>query len=128
MVPLALDQRQHVAFGVLSIRLRVYGTLYNTGCIYVAANGDGFTAAYGFAPDLVAGTGGSDSNGDDQLALYNAEGVIVDFFGVIGEDGTDTCHEFEDGYAIRNTTAPDGENWNGANWTVYSDGSAHGAV
>lgn len=106
------------------VDLGVYGTLYNTGCLYVAANGDGFTAAYGFAPDIVAGTGGSaDSNGDDQLALYNAEGVIVDFFGVIGEDGTDTCHEFEDGYAIRNTTAPDGEFWNGANWTVYSDAS-----
>ena len=87
--------------------LGVYGTLYDTGCIYVANSASGFEDAYGFAPDLVAGTGGSaDSNGDDQIALYNAEGVIVDFFGVIGEDGTNTCHEFEDGYALRTTTAP----------------------
>ena len=104
--------------------LGAYGTLYDTGCIYVANSASGFEEAYGFAPDLVAGTGGSaDSNGDDQIALYNAEGVIVDFFGVIGEDGTNTCHEFEDGYALRTTTAPDGETWNGANWTIYSDGS-----
>ena len=64
--------------------LGAYGTLYDTGCIYVANSASGFEDAYGFAPDLVAGTGGSaDSNGDDQIALYNAEGVIVDFFGVI---------------------------------------------
>ena len=36
------------------VDLGTYGTLYDTGCIYVAANGDAFTAAYGFAPDIVA--------------------------------------------------------------------------
>ena len=101
-----------------------YGTLYDGGCIYIAASAADFEAAYGFAPDLVAGTSGvAGSNGDDQIALYNAAGVIVDFFGVIGEDGSNTCHEFEDGYALRTTTAPDGEFWNGANWTIYCDGS-----
>ena len=102
-----------------------YGTLYDTGCLYVAKSASDFEGAYGFAPDLVAGNGGTaDSNGDDQIALYNAAGEIVDFFGVIGEDGSNTCHEFEDGYAIRTTTAPDGDTWNGANWTIYSDGSS----
>ncbi len=101
-----------------------YGTLYDGGCIYIAASASDFEAAYGFAPDFVAGSSGvAGSNGDDQIALYNAAGVIADFFGVIGEDGSNTCHEFEDGYALRTTTAPDGEFWNGANWTIYCDGS-----
>ena len=47
------------------------------------------------------GTGGfADSNGDDNMALLN-NGEIVDMFGVAGEDGTGTWHEFEDGRAER---------------------------
>ena len=107
------------------ISLTDLGTLNDGSCVYIANNTDGFTAAYGFAPDLTGGTGGAvDSNGDDQIALYDSSDNIVDFFGVIGEDGSNTCHEFEDGYAIRTTSAPDGATWNGANWTIYSDGSS----
>ena len=107
------------------IMLSEVGTLEDGGCIYIAAVPAGFEAAYGFAPDIDGGTGGSaDSNGDDQVALYDAGDNIIDFFGVIGEDGTNTCHEFEDGYAIRTNGAPDGATWNGANWTIYSDGSS----
>ena len=104
------------------ISLSDLGTLNDGSCFYIAASASGFEGAYGFSPDLVGGTGGAvDSNGDDQVALYDASNIIVDFFGVIGEDGSDTCHEFEDGYAMRNTSAPDGATWNGANWTIYSD-------
>ena len=112
------------------VMLSDFGTLDDGGCIYIAASATGFEAAYGFAPDIEGGTGGSvDSNGDDQVALYDAGGNIVDFFGVIGEDGSNTCHEFEDGYALRTTSAPDGATWIGANWTIYCDfSSATGCV
>ena len=107
------------------ISLTDLGDLNDGSCYYIAASASGFEGAYGFAPDLVGGTGGAvDSNGDDQVALYDANDVIVDFFGVIGEDGSNTCHEFEDGYALRTTSAPDGATWNGANWTIYSDFSS----
>jgi plastocyanin/predicted extracellular nuclease len=106
------------------IDLSETGVLNDGSCIYVAASASGFEGAYGFAPDLAGGTGGAvDSNGDDQVGLYDSGDILVDFFGVIGEDGSNTCHEFEDGYALRTTTAPDGETWNGANWTIYCDGS-----
>jgi plastocyanin len=48
------------------------------------------------------GTGGfADSNGDDNMALVGPDGSIVDVFGVPGEDGSGTWHEFEDGRAER---------------------------
>ena len=39
----------------------------------------------------------ADSNGDDNMAILDASGVIVDMFGVAGEDGSGTGHEYEDG-------------------------------
>lgn len=91
-------------------------------CVYVAKDGVAFQTAYGFAPDMEGGAGGPvDSNGDDQIVLLNSDGVVIDIFGVIGEDGTHTCHEFEDGFAIRSNGAPDGDAWNGENWTIFCD-------
>ena len=104
------------------IDLSEIGSLEDGGCFYVAASASSFEEAYGFAPDMTGGTGGAvDSNGDDQVALFDANDNIVDLYGVIGEDGTNTCHEFEDGYALRTTAAPDGDTWNGSNWTIYCD-------
>ena len=70
-------------------------------------------------------TGASGSNGDDQVELLNVAGTSVDIFGVPGEDGSNTCHEFEDGRAERKSTVTTGNNgtWNEANWNVWSDGS-----
>ena len=66
------------------ISLSDLGTLNDGSCFYIAASASGFEGAYGFSPDLVGGTGGAvDSNGDDQVALYDASNSIVDFFGVI---------------------------------------------
>jgi hypothetical protein len=80
--------------------------------------------AYGFAPVIDGGSDGpADSNGDDQIAIINGSETVIDFFGVIGEDGSNTCHEFEDGVAIRTTPGPNNGSWDEANWEVYSDGS-----
>ena len=39
----------------------------------------------------------ANSNGDDNIALVDPFGNLIDLFGVIGEDGSGTSHEFEDG-------------------------------
>lgn len=57
---------------------------------------------------------------DDQIGLlYNGE--IVDFFGVVGEDGTNTNHEFKDGRAARlpGVVAPSAV-WNRSEWEIVN--------
>ena len=61
------------------------------------------TTFEGFSCDQDIGTGGpADSNGDDNIALLDGSGATADMFGVAGEDGTGTWHEFEDGRVERN--------------------------
>ena len=75
------------------------------GGFYIICNDlDKFATTYSSSAilcDQDIGTGGfADSNGDDNMELlYNGE--VVDVFGVPGEDGTNTWHEFEDGRAER---------------------------
>ena len=54
-----------------------------------------------------------DSNGDDNIAIIDGSSDIIDLFGVSGEDGSNTCHEFEDGVALRagTNTDPNGGAW-----------------
>ena len=96
------------------ISLTDLGNLNDGSCVYIAQSASGFEDAYGFAPDLVGGTGGAvDSNGDDQIALYDAvETTSWTFLAWWAKMAPDTCHDFEDGYALRTTTAPDGATWN----------------
>lgn len=105
-----------------SVALSEVGVLEAGSCAYIANSTEGFEAAYGFLPNLEGGSAVS-TNGDDQVALVYSDTLIVDLFGVIGEDGTNTCHEFEDGYALRLNELPSGDNWNQADWIVYSDAS-----
>ena len=90
-----------------------------------------FISTYGVAPDSNIGTnGGADSNGDDQIAIvlsdvasFNSSSyTILDIFGVPGEDGTDTAHEFEDGRAERksSSTTPS-SSWTSSDWNVEND-------
>jgi hypothetical protein len=106
------------------ISLSSIGTLAAGSCAYIAKDADEFMTAYGFAPVIDGGSDGpADSNGDDQIAIIDGSETVIDFFGVIGEDGSNTCHEFEDGVAIRTTPGPNNGSWDEANWEVYSDGS-----
>ncbi|MCV6630971.1 MAG: DUF5689 domain-containing protein [Flavobacteriaceae bacterium] len=78
------------------------GTLASKSTLVIAANAKVFESIYGFVPDLEAGKNNvADSNGDDNLVLIDPFGYKVDVFGKIGEDGTNTNHEFEDGRALR---------------------------
>ncbi|MCR9052101.1 MAG: lamin tail domain-containing protein [Phaeodactylibacter xiamenensis] len=106
----------------VDISLSSIGTLAAGSCAYIAKDADDFETAYGFAPVIDGGANGpADSNGDDQIAIIDGSETVIDFFGVIGEDGSNTCHEFEDGVAIRTNPGPNNGSWNEANWEVYSD-------
>ena len=89
-----------------------------------------FNATFGLECDQDIGTGGfADSNGDDNMALL-LNGDIVDMFGIPGEDGSGTGHEFEDGRAERaadNTSAS--ATWDEAGWNIDNDsGGGDGPV
>ena len=73
------------------------GTIAAGGFYVVCNNADKYAATYGLTCDQDVGTGGAaDSNGDDNMAIL-VGGAVLDMFGVAGEDGTGTGHEFEDG-------------------------------
>ena len=105
------------------------GTLAPGAFFIACKSSSAFSEVYGMECDM---TGGSpaDSNGDDQIALFES-GSMVDFFGVVGEDGTNTWHEFEDGRVERNADATSGcSDSTGCEslWTVDGDnGNGDGA-
>ena len=69
------------------------------------------------------GIGGpADCNGDDNIALLAPDGSIIDMFGVPGEDGSGTGHEFEDGRAERacSSTLPTAT-WQASDWNIDND-------
>lgn len=66
--------------------------------LYVATEVPQFTAFFGFAPDYTSFV--ASINGDDAILLYE-DGVAVDVFGVVGQDGTGQAWEHTDGWAKR---------------------------
>ncbi len=89
----------------------------------ISANINEFESVYGFSPDLGVGTNSpADSNGDDNLELIDPFGTVIDVFGVPGEDGTGTNHEFEDGRAVRNSTISKGNPfYTFSEWSIFND-------
>ncbi|MEK7257415.1 MAG: HYR domain-containing protein, partial [Bacteroidota bacterium] len=85
--------------------------------IWVATESAAFTNYFGFAPTYV-NTVAPNINGDDAIVLYQSN-VIIDVFGVVGQDGTGQAWDYEDGWAYRVTnTGPDGNTFVLANWTL----------
>ena len=102
--------------------------------LYLTADEVQFTAFFGFDADFVD-EGSSSSmgiNGDDAIELF-MNGEVVDVFGDIDEDGTDTAWEYLDGWAYRiDGTGPDGNtfvlsNWNFSGINVF-DGESENAT
>jgi len=98
--------------------------------LVISPNADEFERIYGFSPDLGVGTNSpADSNGDDNLILVDPFGTIIDIFGVIGEDGSGTNHEFEDGRAVRNTEISEANPiYTFSEWTIFNDSGANGTT
>ena len=89
-----------------------------------------FEQVYGFLPDVDAGTNSpADSNGDDNLVLVDPFGTVIDIFGVIGQDGTGTDHEFEDGRAVRRLEVTEGSPvYEFSEWEIFNDTGEAGTV
>jgi len=124
-----------------NINLSSY-TLAAGGFLIFAANSTTFESTFSAGSATVvdgASNGPADSNGDDNHAIVTeASGQtfshsdastydIVDMFGVVGEDGTGTWHEFEDGRAERVSTATSasGATASSSDWNTYSDSNTY---
>ena len=96
----------------------------------ISPNAEEFEIVYGFVPDLGVGTNSpADSNGDDNIVLVDPFGKIIDIFGVVGEDGSNTNHEFEDGRALRRPEIINGNAiFNANEWQIFNDTGEMGTV
>jgi len=104
--------------------------IYSGQTIIIASNAESFEQIYGFLPDLEAGLNSpADSNGDDNLLLVDPFGNVIDVFGMVGEDGSGTNHEFEDGRAVRNAFVQRGNPmYTFSEWTLYNDTGGAGTI
>lgn len=98
--------------------------------LVISQNAAEFKTVYGFTPDLGVGTNSpADSNGDDNLELVDPFGTIIDVFGIVGEDGSGTDHEFEDGRAVRNPDVLQANStFTFSEWTIYNDTGGSGTT
>lgn len=89
-----------------------------------------FSDVYGFEPQMNSSNSVVDSNGDDNIELLDSSDLRADIFGVPGEDGSGTDHEFEDGRAERNANITSGNTtYTASEWTVDNDsGGGDGPV
>ena len=112
-----------------SIDLSDY-TIDGKGLLVISPNASAFENVYGFSPDISVGTNSpADSNGDDNIALLDPFGAIIDVFGVIGEDGSGTNHEFEDGRALRLLEVINGNSmFTDSEWVIYNDTGNDGTI
>ncbi len=98
--------------------------------LIITPNAAVFEQTFGFQPNLEVGKNSpADSNGDDNLVLVDPFGTVIDVFGVIGEDGTATNHEFEDGKAQRKLEVIQGNPiYNILEWNIFNDSGEAGTV
>ena len=98
--------------------------------LLIASNAIAFEQTYGFPPDMEGGPNSpADSNGDDNIVLVDPFGEVVDIFGVIGEDGSGTAHEFEDGRAFRKAEIFRANPvFHPLEWEVFNDTGGMGTV
>lgn len=98
--------------------------------LVISPNASEFELVYGFLPNLAVSTNSpADSNGDDNLELVDPFGTVIDRFGIVGEDGSNTDHEFEDGRALRKIGVTEGNpNYTLGEWEIYNDTGGAGTI
>ncbi len=115
----------------VSSRIDLSGSVVEAGKTFViASDAEIFLETYGIEPNLVGGQNSpADSNGDDNLVLIDPFGMVIDVFGRIGEDGSATDHEFEDGRALRKEEIDRGNiAYDKEEWIIYNDTGAAGTI
>ncbi len=113
-----------------SATLNLSGTIDSEKTFVIAKDAIEFENVYGFVPGQDGkGKGAVDSNGDDQIVLEAPDGMLVDIFGVIGEDGSGTHHEFEDGRANRKLSVTTGNTtYTFSEWDIWNDTGGEGTI
>ncbi|WP_229702401.1 DUF5689 domain-containing protein [Maribacter cobaltidurans] len=105
-------------------------TINGQSTLILSPNPDVFEQVFGFLPDVDAATNSpADSNGDDNLVLVDPFGTVMDTFGIPGEDGSGTNHEFEDGRAQRRQDVIEGSSvYQFSQWEIYNDTGDSGTL
>ncbi len=105
-------------------------TIDGESTFIISPNGVEFETIYGFASDMVVGVNSpADSNGDDSLQLIDPFDNVIDVFGVVGEDGSSTNHEFEDGRAVRKVKVKEANPvYTFDEWRIFNDTSDSGTT
>ena len=103
-----------------------------TICIVSEESESTYSGIFGLSSDGDAPNGGAaGSNGDDNIAIVKIPGTyiyndsstyeVIDMFGVAGEDGTGTNHEFADGRAERKLSVEIPKStWSVNDWNIES--------
>jgi hypothetical protein len=107
-----------------STLVRLSGSLAPEGVYTLCRSASSFSAQYANNSNFasigcdraVAAGGVADSNGDDQIQLLKND-VVIDTFGVPGQDGTGTNHDFTDGEALRTVPGPT-KIYNASDWSL----------
>jgi len=112
-----------------SIDLSEY-EIFAESTLVIASDAEEFNVVYGFVPDSEGGKNSpADSNGDDNIQLIDPFGRIIDTFGIVGEDGSGTNHEFEDGRALRKPEISQGStSYNFNEWVIFNDTGENGTI
>ena len=95
-------------------------------CVFIASETGGPTSFFGCAPFDITGTSGAASiNGDDAIELF-CNGTVEDLFGDINVDGSGTCWDHLDGWAVNNLGMPNFGAFSCANWSFSGTNALDG--
>ncbi|WP_367391048.1 lamin tail domain-containing protein [Lewinella sp. LCG006] len=78
-----------------------------------------FGNVYSCLPDEVSSQ--QTGNGDDAYALFDDNDILIDIYGVIGQDGTGQAWDYENSQAVRNPSVTIANpTWTASEWTITS--------
>ncbi len=98
-------------------------SISNGDCFWIGSNTNGWIAWFGFEPCLTSGVAGI--NGDDPIELF-CSGSLEDEFGDVALDGSGECWEYQDGWAVNNTTSPNFGAFSCGDWTFSGPNALDG--
>lgn len=108
----------------ISKEVALAGLIIASGkAVVLTSNAEEFLNVYGKMPDLeISANGPADSNGDDNFELVDPFGKVIDRFGLVGEDGSQTNHDFENGKALRKVEITQANStYVFEEWEIYND-------
>ncbi|OUR94317.1 hypothetical protein A9Q87_01330 [Flavobacteriales bacterium 34_180_T64] len=94
--------------------------------IYVTTDSAQFQAFFGFPPTYINAI--VSVNGDDAFELYQ-NNAVIDVYGDVAIDGSNSVWDYLDGWAYRNdNTGPDGDEFAPGNWTYSGTNQLEGGT